>query len=511
MSKFNRRDFLKISSTISGAFVLSNVTSRLLPHQPAGDSSVPNILIFVFDAMSANNLSLYGYKRNTTPNFERFAQKATVYNSHYSAASFTTPGTASMLTGLYPWTHRAINESGLIARDLVEQNLFRSVGDKYHRLAFSQNMWPNYFFGQFHKDIDDTLSPASFSMIEQVIGNKFGKDLLNTYRAFDDFLFVDGTPPSSLVLGVMDKILLSRAVIQAQNKDYPQGLPRAGNYPIFFQLKDVFAGVKATVEKLNQPSLAYLHFFSPHDPYRPTNDFLHLFADGWAPKPKTDHLLGDHLPLYRVNNNRQAYDRYVANLDFEFGKLIDFLEEKGFMENSYIVVTSDHGEMFERGVISHTSPLLYDPVIRIPLLISAPGQKSRQDVFVPTSNVDLLPTLAYLAGGVIPNWTEGELLPYFGGQESSGRSIFMMDAKTNPAFSPLTVGSFVIRKDRYKLIYYKGYAEYDGNDHFELYDLGKDPDELNDLYSTNPDVAKPLQAELLGKIEAVNLKYKHAQ
>ena len=149
MTKFSRRDFLKLTSVLSGTLALSNLAPKL----SLSGSGLPNVLIFVFDAMSARNLSLYGYPRKTTPNFERFAQRATVFNAHYSAGSFTTPGTASLLTGMYPWTHRALNESGLIAWNIANQNLFRAIGKKYYRLAYSQNMWPNYFFGQFQEDI----------------------------------------------------------------------------------------------------------------------------------------------------------------------------------------------------------------------------------------------------------------------------------------------------------------------------------------------------------------------
>jgi arylsulfatase A-like enzyme len=507
MPKLSRRDFLKLGSVVTGTLALSNLAPKLPLAKAGQGNSMPNILIFVFDAMTAMNLSLYGYQRNTSPNFERFAERSTVFNAHYSAASFTTPGTASLLTGLYPWTHRAIDESGLIQRDLVEQNLFRMMGEKYYRLAFSQNVWPNYFFAQFQQDIQKILSPASFSLVDQVVGDKFGRDILDGYRAFDDFLFQDGTPPASLVLGLTEKILLRRALAKAHSGDYPQGLPRAGNYAIFFQLKDVFEGVKATIEKLPRPSLAYLHFFSPHDPYRPAKNFARFFVDGWKPDPKPDHILGDHLKPSQVNDRRQAYDRYVANVDAEFGKLMDFLDGAGVLDNSYVIVTSDHGEMFERGVTSHSSPLMYDPVIRIPLLISSPGQKSRRDVNVPTVSVDLVPTLIHLTGGEIPAWCEGEILPGFGEDKSQDRSIFMMDAKLNPAFAPLSIGSFVIRKNQYKLIYYKGYPQYNRKDAFELYDLANDPQEMNDLYLGNASIAKPLQDELLTKINAVNARY----
>src|SRR5512142_1327858 len=111
MPKFSRRDFLKLGSLVSGAFAVSRLASHVPLQQAA--SARPNILIIVFDAMSAKNLSLYGYRRKTTPNLERFARRATVFNQHYSPGNFTTPGTASLLTGLYPWTHRAINACGL--------------------------------------------------------------------------------------------------------------------------------------------------------------------------------------------------------------------------------------------------------------------------------------------------------------------------------------------------------------------------------------------------------------
>lgn len=507
MPKVSRRDFLKAASVLSGALTFSHLAPK---SSFAGSSSAieqPNILIFVFDAMSAANLSLYGYKRKTTPNLERFAERAVVYNAHYSPGSFTTSGTASLLTGMYPWTHRAINEAGLIERKLAERNLFRLMGEPYYRLAFSQNLWPNYFFGQFHHSINEVLSPASFSLVDQIIGDKFSRDPASAYRVFDDFLFQDGAPPASLVFGLVERVLLRRAVAHAQSDDYPRGIPRTGNYPIFFLLADIFDGIMTTIEKLSSPYVAYLHLWSPHAPYRPTNQFDSIFRDGWRPLEKPEHELGDHIPPRKVNDRRQNYDEYIANLDHEFGRLLDFLERKGILQTSYAIITSDHGEFFERGVEGHITPLLYEPVIRVPLLISSPGQKSRQDVYSPTISVDLVPTLVHLTGDMVPNWCEGEPLPLLGGKENSDRSIFMMDAKTNPAFAPWRVASFAIRKDKYKLIYYKGYLEYDRKDKFELYDIESDPEELNDLYSENSPIARSLRDELLTEIETADSKY----
>ncbi len=65
------------------------------------------MVVIVFDAFSAYNISLYGYQRETTPNIARWAERAVVYHNHNAGGNFTIPGTASLLTGTYPWTHRA--------------------------------------------------------------------------------------------------------------------------------------------------------------------------------------------------------------------------------------------------------------------------------------------------------------------------------------------------------------------------------------------------------------------
>jgi arylsulfatase A-like enzyme len=170
-------------------------------------------------------------------------------------------------------------------------------------------------------------------------------------------------------------------------------------------------------------------------------------------------------------NARRIYDEYIASVDLYLGELLDSFEAQGVFENSYVILTSDHGEMFERGEIAHSTPLLYDPVIHIPLLISAPGQASRQDIHAPTNAVDILPTLASLAGKPIPEWCEGKPLP---------------------------------GKGNLKLMYYTGY---EADESFELYDLDQDAEELQDLYPDNPSEAKRMKDELLDALDRANQPY----
>lgn len=505
MSKLNRRDFLKILSAVSGSVALSSVLPRSFPAGLQADRLPANIIVIVMDAMAGGNLSLYGYRRKTVPNFERFAERANVYHSHFSAGNYTTPATASLLTGTYPWTHRAINITGLIARDLVEHNIFHLLGPAYQRLAFSQNPAPNHFFAQFMPDIETILYPGAFSTVERVVGNKFPGDMEAGYRAYDNFMTNNGEVPASLVFGLVQRILLRRDLALAQNKNYPKGLPRVSNYPIFFQMKDIYDGVMSTLKTMRPPYMTYFHLWAPHAPYRPTREFEQMFADQFHPVNKPLHRLGPHIPNGQLNARRRYYDQYIANVDAEFGRLFNFMQENGILDNSYVVVTSDHGESFERGVDGHITPLLYNALIRVPLMILSPGQTSRKDIYSPTSSLDVVPTLLSLAGQPVPEWCEGQLLPELGGVDDFERSIFSVEAKTNPAFRPLEKTTISMRMGQYKMIYYTGYGS---KDSFELYDLEHDMEELNDLYPLQPAVAKSMQDHLLQTLSDVNQKYR---
>jgi membrane-anchored protein YejM (alkaline phosphatase superfamily) len=388
MKKLNRRDFLKLAGTISASVAWRRVfpVSTIKPND---EGSLQNVIIILFDTMSAKNLSLYGYPRRTTPNLERFADRATVYHSHYSAGNYTVPGTASFLTGMYPWTHRALNQSGLIKRDYAPRNFFNLFGSAYHRVAFSQNIWANFFLNQFEQDIDFHLPPSSFSDASLVVGENFEKDHNSAFRAFDNSLLSAENTPSSLIFGIAERLMFTRRLNRAQGKDYPRGLPGLVDYPLYFRLGTVFSGLISECQKLESPYLAYFHLWSPHEPYRPHVKFINDFRDDLQFIAKTPHPLGDQISQKSLDRQRLRYDQYIANVDFEFGRLLDHLQEAGILDRSYVIVTSDHGQMIERGVHGHVTPLLYEPVINIPLLISAPGQASRKDIYSPSVNIDI--------------------------------------------------------------------------------------------------------------------------
>ena len=505
MAKINRRDILKLSLAVPAAAGIAHLGSLPFVKRSSADDKPANIIIFVFDTMSAKNLSLYGYPRSTTPNFEKFAGRANVYHAHHAGGNFTVPGTASILTGMYPWTHRAINHSGFISRNMTDRNIFRLAGRDYHRFAYSQNLWAVHLLSQFQGDIDKMLSPTAFSSTHQVIGENFPRDLQAAYLSLDEFLFWEDNPPGSLIFGIPERAWLGYKSVHVEddNFDYPSGMPNTTLLPIYFRLDEVFDGVRDALRSLPSPYLAYIHLWGVHLPYRPHERFYNAFQSDWQPEEKPRHAIGGRISYPEQLKRLKRYDEYIATIDYEFGRLIDELERDGTLDDSYVFVTADHGESFERGIQGHTTPTLFEPLLHIPMIVSSPGQTERLDVHSPTSSVDLVASIADISGQAVPEWCEGQPLPGLVGNKNIDRSIFAVEAKATTPNSPMLKASTAMLMDHYKLVHYLG----EDYNLFELYDLENDPEELNNIFESAPEIAGPMQAELLHRFNLANEPY----
>ena len=511
MHTISRRDFLKFSSLLLGATIIPG-SQRILTEQNARK---PNIIILVFDAMSANHLSVYGYPRRTTPNFERFAEHAIVYHSNYAAANFTSPGTATLLTGMHPWKHRAFNIGGLVTRRLANNNLFHLLEDEYYSVGFSQNVLANKLLSELISAIDWKLPPEAFSSgLKKILYSSFfPEDDFLSYDAFDEYLartdFDAKRITGSLSLGFLNSIFSAHAR-ETPDEDYPYGRPLASQ-AFYFDNKKVVMEIAQTILGLEQtsPFIGYFHFYAPHEPYTPYKDFVGIFKDMPLVKKPYHKLSYDKLPQRTMKEHRDHYDEYIANVDAEFGNLLDLLEGSGILNDSYLILASDHGEMFERGEVGHNTALLSESVLRTPLIISRPGQQQRIDVHSQTCNTDIVPTLLHLTGARIPESLDGRILPMLGGQEDPDRPIFSLDAKENSAFYPLRTATIALNKKDYKLIHYIGYKKYDQQ--FELYNLHEDPNELTNLFDTDSVVASQMKDELLTALDEANRPFQRSR
>ena len=134
--RLSRREFLKLSSLFLVSLRAPSLFAK--PRTLVQYSELQNILIVLFDTLSSSNISLLGYPRITTPNLERIADRAIVYHNHIAGGSWTYPGTASLLTGVYPWTHFAYRKGDPIISPYAENNLF-SLFEDHYRIAYTHN------------------------------------------------------------------------------------------------------------------------------------------------------------------------------------------------------------------------------------------------------------------------------------------------------------------------------------------------------------------------------------
>jgi len=506
--RLNRRDFLNLL-TLLPLLQIRKKTKQIDSIRLHENLERPNVLILLFDALSALHLPLHGYSRNTTPNLVRFAESATVFHQHYAAGNFTTPGTASLFTGTYPWTHRAFNLRGTVTSDFEQRNFFSLSPVEVFTLAFSHNLLPVFLFQQFDKHLDTLMQTRQLSLIDSQYSDRiFPNDYSESFWSEELMLRSESKQPgalfSSLVYRIL-RLLRKNEVVKDYGNQFPVGIPN--NFDIYYVLEDAVDWIIAELGGLPQPNLAYFHFMPPHAPYSPRRDFFGIFDDGYTPVSKPLSKFSQDKDEALLLQRRQEYDEYIAYVDAEFGRLISHLTREGILDNTLVIFTSDHGELFERGILGHTTETLYEPVIRVPLIISRPGQTQRQDVYTPTSCIDLLPTLLRLNEQQIPAWCEGEILPSFGAlQEPGNRNIFSIEARENPKYGLISKGTIALINDQYKMIHYFGYDGIESE--YELFNLENDPEELENLYSAKKTVASAMQNELLVKLDEVNQQFK---
>ncbi|MCH7663777.1 MAG: sulfatase-like hydrolase/transferase [Chloroflexi bacterium] len=213
---------------------------------------------------------------------------------------------------------------------------------------------------------------------------------------------------------------------------YPKGPPHIAQDNVFL-LQDAINWIQTQTIDLPQQYLAYFHLLPPHDPYASHREFIGAFDQGgYKPVDKPLHFLRNKDPRSKskVAEFRKAYDEFILNLDSEFGRLYDFMEENGILENTWVIFTSDHGEIFERGIRGHRQPTFHQPVIHVPLMILEPGNTTRRDIFSPTTAVDLLPTLLHLTDQKPPDFLKGGILPPFRSDNlQSDEVIYAVDAQ----------------------------------------------------------------------------------
>ena len=263
--RLTRRDFLKLAGLLPLSVATPGPADSIAPGHRSGGAQ--NVIIIVFDAFSAYNVSLYGYPRETTPHLDRLANRAVVYHNHYAGSNFTTPGTASLLTGALPWTHRALHVKEKTKKYFEQKNIFTAF-ENYYRIAYSHNRLVNVLEEQFKESLDELVPRDRLYLKRDFVVPTFlegDEDIFTVswIRGFDKR--VDGLA-YSLFLSYLNEAINERIDAKYAERfakikpQFPRGIP-GRTYDNQFILEDAIDWLQSTLGTLPQPFLGYFHFY----------------------------------------------------------------------------------------------------------------------------------------------------------------------------------------------------------------------------------------------------------
>ncbi len=367
-------------------------------------SPPPSILLVSVDTLRADRLGSYGHGPAATPVLDRLAARGLRFEQAATVAPLTLPAHASLLSGTFPAFHGVRDNGGFYLNDDVTTlaEVFRQGG---YRTAG--------FVGAF------------------VLDRRWG-----IAQGFEHYF---------------DDFDLSRY-------DMAAGLD-AAQRPGSEVVDRALAWIG---DRGDEPFLAWVHLYDPHNPYTPPEPYRSRF-------PAT--LQG-------------AYDGEVAATDAQIGRLLQSLDDRGRLDDTIVVVVGDHGESLgEHGEQQHGF-FVYESVVRIPLILAGPQVPVR---VVPEQVriVDVMPTILELAGLAAPPAVQGvSLLPLARGEPLE---LLAFSETWYPRYHYGWSELSAVRDGRYKFI---------AAPRRELYDTEADPGELHDLSASNVRLADALDSAL---------------
>ena len=232
----------------------------------------------------------------------------------------------------------------------------------------------------------------------------------------------------------------------------------------------------------------FVSFVGPHDPFDPPSEYAELFRDTVVPegisgkqgtKPEWIRKRQQDFSSEQLAYVRRQYCALIKLIDDQIGMIMDALEKRGMLDNTYIIFASDHGEMLgDHNLFTKRVP--YEPSIHVPLICAGPGipQGHVSDTFIEL--IDVNPTICALSGAApAPDMDARSFHPILFGKQTEHRQQIVT---AMPNWS-------CIRTDRYK--YVDNY-----NDIAELYDLAVDPDEVNNVAEQQPQIVLELRKRL---------------
>ena len=442
--------------------------------------AAPNIVFIMTDDQRQDAMTAYGNTILQTPNMDRIAQEGMRFTESFVTNSLCAPSRASVLTGLYSNAHGVItngggplfyHQPGLRREQLTFPHLLRQAG--YHTVLI----------GKWHL----RSGPTGFDRWVIFPGQ----------GVYDDPDMIAGTGDGPL------------------QEDVHLRLRGHADDVVGDQALEFLATRQA-----DRPFCLLYQFKSPHRAWQPAERFADTFDDIDIPLPRTyeDRLDADALrnaemaiadmPDFRdrgvdpslpaetrkrlnLEHLVKNYYRVLLSVDENVGRLLEALDEHDIAEDTVVVYTSDNGFFLgEHGLFDKR--LMYEPSIRVPLLVRYPrlGARDRMDDTHMVLNIDVAPTLLELCGVPVPGWMHGRsLVPLLEGRDVPWRDAFLYEFYEYPAEHCIRKHRG-IRTSRWKLLHF-----WEQPEEWELFDLQDDPDETTNV------IARPEHAATVEELK----------
>jgi arylsulfatase A-like enzyme len=457
---------------------------------PVPAAKRPNVVLVVWDTVRADRMSLYGYAKPTTPRLDALAKESVVYDRATSTGMWTLPGHAGMFTGLYETTHGATGRSKHTMKlDDAFETLAEKLGaDGYDTFAFSANIvagpLANLLQGFTTAETTYPTAAVKKGRYMQAARQATMRKLIPTDASTE-----------------LSPAFAGNTAERWGKADFKDAAPVAHR-----ALMD-WLGERPGQDK---PFFAFLNLMEAHSPRVPTIESRRKVMSDEAQAlalttdvsvfAENEYIVGkrDYTPA-QLDAMGGVYDAALVDLDDATGDLVDDLRAKGLLDDTLLIVSSDHGEALgEHRRLEHRFSV-YDQLLHVPLLVRYPAKMPPARVSDRVTTADVYATVLD-AAGVAPS------TPSFStslvGRTTYDRFVFAQ--MTDPFASQLKSireaypGLSTAAWERTYCAVYEGATKliYATDGGHQMFDVGSDPAEANDLFPTDKERADALSAEL---------------
>jgi arylsulfatase A-like enzyme len=479
--------FVIIAIPLVGYHVVLEKNKWLMPQEQIyisePDIKRPNIILLTFDSLTTKDMSVYGYHRPTTPYISEWAKKASLFTGLKAASNYTSTAFPSLYTGKRAWTHRVFQPHGVNVNSKSENFVKLLKQNGYYNMANVTIMSIKQMgFGDYF----DIIATKNYFYINLNFIEHIDTIL---YRFFGDkFLLynwiIRTEHKSEFIFG---KLLLFI------NKELGVGKKKEGIYG----LEKVFNKFIHDLDSNPpEPYFAHLHISHPHYPYYVAfKQYLGIFGPVVAQG-------GEHTLI----SIRDRYDETIRSCDEQFKDFISKLAKRDRLKDTVIILSSDHGEMFEEYKIGHGEYYLNEAQTNVPLIIKIHERDEGRVIDDIVEQIDIPVTILDLANIPIPVWMEGRsLVPLIRGKSLSEKPAFSMNFEKNKSMDLITKGVVAVWEGNYKLIHYLE------DEKSLLFHLKDDPEELKNLFDKEPEIGQHLLKLIHDNLKEANERYSRGQ